>query len=291
MPSMSTIPDGTTSTSPATNARNDSGMLASISSRMTVPRRRRLSALSYRRTRSSASSSTSMSLSRMTRNAPSPSTSYPGNSRPMNATINRSSITKRAAHPERTVRQSNKAFDASGNAHQRAHRLALLGIEEFERQRESQIGDERKRMRGIDRKRRQNRETPARGSTPAANLVRGGSDRRHRGLRCRWRRVRIVERFHRDCCEATNAATRSLMRSSCSAGVRPSSEISATPVSTWPTRPATRTMKNSSRLVGRDREEPQPLKQRMARVGGLLQHPPIELKPRQLAIDEALGRR
>ena len=55
--------------------------------------------------------------------------------------------------------------------------------------------------------------------------------------------------FHRDCCEATSAATRSLIRSSCSAGVRPSSEISATPESTWPTRPATRTMKNSSRLL------------------------------------------
>ena len=40
------LPDGTTSTSPVTKDRSDSGMLASISSRMTEPRRRRLSALS-----------------------------------------------------------------------------------------------------------------------------------------------------------------------------------------------------------------------------------------------------
>ena len=60
--------------------------------------------------------------------------------------------------PERTVGQSDEAVDASGNAHQRAHRLAVARIEEFERQRESQIGDERKRMRRIDRERRQNRE-------------------------------------------------------------------------------------------------------------------------------------
>ena len=46
MPSMRTTPDATTSTSPVTKARKASGMLASISSRMTEPRRRRFSALS-----------------------------------------------------------------------------------------------------------------------------------------------------------------------------------------------------------------------------------------------------
>ena len=46
------------------------GIVASISSLMTEPRRRRLSADSNSRTRSSASSWTSMSLSRSTRNAP-----------------------------------------------------------------------------------------------------------------------------------------------------------------------------------------------------------------------------
>ena len=47
---------------------------ASISSRITEPRRRRLSAVSNSRTRSSASSSISTSESRMTRNAPCPFT-------------------------------------------------------------------------------------------------------------------------------------------------------------------------------------------------------------------------
>ncbi len=57
----------------------------------------------------------------------------------------------------RTIGQPDKTLNASGNAHKRAHRRAITGIEEFERQRESQIGNERKRMRRIDRKRRQNR--------------------------------------------------------------------------------------------------------------------------------------
>ena len=46
--------------------RRSSGIAASTSRRMTLPRRRCFSAVSNRRTRSSASSSTSMSLSRMT---------------------------------------------------------------------------------------------------------------------------------------------------------------------------------------------------------------------------------
>ena len=43
-------------------------------------------------------------------------------------------------------------------------------------------------------------------------------------------------------------------------------------------------------VVGRDRQEPEALEQRMAPVRGLLQHAPVEFEPRQLAIDEAFGR-
>src|SRR5438270_336055 len=39
------------------------------------------------------------------------------------------------------------------------------------------------------------------------------------------------------------------MRPSCSAGVRPSGLLVTMPSRTWPLRPATRTMKNSSRLL------------------------------------------
>ena len=60
--------------------------------------------------------------------------------------------------PKGTVGQADKPFDAPGNAHKRAHRGAISRIQKFERQRESQIGNERKRMRRINRKRRQNRE-------------------------------------------------------------------------------------------------------------------------------------
>src|SRR5713101_6622494 len=60
--------------------------------------------------------------------------------------------------PKGTVGQPEKPFDAPGNTYKRAHRCAISRIQKFERQRESQIGNERKWMRRIDRKRRQNRE-------------------------------------------------------------------------------------------------------------------------------------
>ena len=43
-------------------------------------------------------------------------------------------------------------------------------------------------------------------------------------------------------------------------------------------------------IVGRDGQEANPLQQRMALVGGFLQHAPVEGQPRQLAVDKAVGR-
>ncbi|MNJ39056.1 hypothetical protein D3C77_339190 [compost metagenome] len=43
-------------------------------------------------------------------------------------------------------------------------------------------------------------------------------------------------------------------------------------------------------IVGRDGQEAHPLQQRVAFVGRLFQHPAVEGQPRQLAVDEALGR-
>ena len=42
-------------------------------------------------------------------------------------------------------------------------------------------------------------------------------------------------------------------------------------------------------VVGRDRQKAHPLQQRMVLVGGLLQHPPVEVQPGQFAIDEIVA--
>ncbi len=43
-------------------------------------------------------------------------------------------------------------------------------------------------------------------------------------------------------------------------------------------------------VIGRDRQEAQPLEQRMLHVVGLFEHPLVEREPRQFAVDEALFR-
>ena len=42
-------------------------------------------------------------------------------------------------------------------------------------------------------------------------------------------------------------------------------------------------------VVGGDREKTDPLEQGMGVIGGFLEHPAVEMQPRQLAVDEALG--
>ena len=44
-------------------------------------------------------------------------------------------------------------------------------------------------------------------------------------------------------------------------------------------------------VVGRDRQEPHPLQQRVAGIDRLLQHATVEMKPGELAIDETFGAR
>ena len=74
MPSTMRTSSGETPRFLETKSFSSSGIEDSTSRRITDPRRRCLSAVSKKRTRSSASSSTSMSLSRTTRKAPRPVT-------------------------------------------------------------------------------------------------------------------------------------------------------------------------------------------------------------------------
>ena len=54
--------------------------------------------------------------------------------------------------------QADEALDLLRHADQRVHRLAVADARELQREREAEIGDERERMRRIDRERRQHRE-------------------------------------------------------------------------------------------------------------------------------------
>ena len=158
IPSMSTMPDGTTSTSPATNARNDFGHagfdLEPNDDAAPAPFERALIEANE--------------ILRFFLNLNVAVANDAKGPLPQHFMARKQEPDERNNQPvkhyeargasKRAIGQPDEPFDASGNAHQRAHRLALMRIKEFKRQSESQIGDEGKRMRGINRKRRQNRE-------------------------------------------------------------------------------------------------------------------------------------
>ena len=72
-------------------------------------------------------------------------------------------------------------------------------------------------------------------------------------------------------------------------GVRPSCRGVSMPASTWSCRPATRTMKNSSRLDAKIAENFSALEQRHAVVLGELEDALVEVEPGQLAVEVELG--
>ena len=156
---------------------------------------------------------------------------------------------------------------------------------------EAEIGNERERMRRIDRQRRQHREDvlqevvlepgavaffrlSASTSTMFAAFSSLAQFAPARLLVAREARHRLAD------------ARELLGRAS----ARPGS-WSVMPARTWPLRPATRTMKNSSRLLAEIDRKRSLSSSGWLRVLGLLQHAAIEMQPGQLPVDESLGAR
>ena len=121
---------------------------------MTLPRRRRFNAVSKVLTRSSASSSISISLSRITRNPPWSRVAKPGYRRSRNIRMTSSINTNRTSSPGRLTKRSS----CPGYRHQGVELAVLLPIEHLQRQAEPAIGEEREWMRRVDGERRQDRE-------------------------------------------------------------------------------------------------------------------------------------
>ena len=150
----------------------------------------------------------------------------------------------------RRARQADEALDLVGHADQRVHRLAVARARKLQRDGEAEIGDERERMRRVDGERRQHRKDRAAGNGPPARpapacVTSGAVDQHDAAARPAPGAARASAPAGR----SPSTATASAMRTSCSAGVRPSGRLVVMPSRTWPLRPATRTMKNSSRLL------------------------------------------
>ena len=78
------------------------------------------------------------------------------------------------------------------------------------------------------------------------------------------------------------------MRASCSAGVSPSGDLDGNAGAQLALEAGDANHEELVEIVGGDGEEADPFEQRMGVVVRLLEHPAVELEPRQLAIDEPL---
>ena len=184
-----------------------------------------------------------------------------------------------------TGRQPDETIDLVGHADQRVHRLAVAGAHELKRDREAEIGDERERMRRIDRQRREQRKHLPEEMVLQPGLFLLGQIRTvdQHDARCGEIDAQLAppcllvagQRRHRF------GDARELLRR-----VRPSGLRVVMPARSWPRRPATRTMKNSSRLLAEIERNRTRSSRGWRGIFRLLEHPAIEVQPGQLAVDE-----
>ena len=195
------------------------------------------------------------------------------------------------AAPPVAGRQPDEALDLVRHADQRVHRLAVAGAGELQRDGEAEIGDERERMRRIDRERRQQREDLPQEMILAARsfpcLVTSGPSTSTMPccgeLDAQLAPARLLVAGERR--DRLGDARELLGRrepvgaSGGDAGAQLALEAGDADHEEF------------VEVVGRDREEPHPLEQRMGVVCGLLEHPAVEVQPGQLTVDEALRAR
>ena len=209
----------------------------------------------------------------------------------MNRPVTCSSVMTRAADAPSALGRRMKRSILFGMRISAFIALPSLARDKLQRDREAEIGDERERMRRIDGERREQREHLAQEVILAARSFPSWSPPDRRPARCPLGEHRRAAPASAPAGRWRAPTTASAMRASCSAGVRPSGLLVVMPARSWPLQAGDADHEEFVEVVGRDREEPHPLEQRMGGVFGLFEHPAIEMQPGQLAVDEPLRAR
>ena len=190
----------------------------------------------------------------------------------------------------RLAGQTHEPVDLVRQGDQAIEGLAVLGAEQLQHHGETQVGDERKGMRGIDRDRRQDRKDLfcEIGVQPDA-LV--------------GRQLRVVEdrdvglaQFAPQIAPAIGLLGHQVGDPLLNRGQLPTRSQTLLTAVGHAGLDLTLEAGHADHVefvevAGRDRQETHPLQQGLARVLGLAQHPLVESQPRQLAVDEAVRRR
>ena len=194
----------------------------------------------------------------------------------------------RAAVPG--LRQPHETLDAVRHADERVHRLAVLGARKLQGDREAEIGNEREGMRRVDGERREQRKDVGEKIIFEPGLLGfahvGAIDERNSGL-CQSRaqleplRLLVLDQEHDRLGNARKLLGRGQALGALGADAGPD------------LRPETGDAHHEKliEVVRRDRQEPQPLQQRVAAVGGFLEHAPVEIEPGELAVNETFRTR
>ena len=188
------------------------------------------------------------------------------------------------------LRQPHESLDAVRHADERVHRLAVLGARQLQGHGEAEIGNERERMRRIDRKRRQQRENVREEIIFEPGLLRladvGTVDQHDAGFRKRGAQfaplcLLILDQQHDGFGDPYKLLCRrqslGALGTDARAHLRPKAGDAH--------------HEEFVEVVRRDRQKLQPLQKRMSAVGGFFEDTPVEIEPGQFAIDEALRAR
>ena len=180
--------------------------------------------------------------------------------------------------------QADEAVDLLRKADQRVHRFPVAGAHEMERQGEAEIGNEREGMGGVDRERRQNREDVAQEMVgeprPVGLLERIRIDEHDAvagelGAKLAPARLLVAGKPGHRVVDADELLGRSHP-------VRAAGEDAGAHL---PLEAGDPHHEELVEIVRGDRKEADPLEKRMLGIVSLLEDSPVEVEPRQLAID------
>ena len=186
--------------------------------------------------------------------------------------------------------QANEALDRRRDLDQRLQPDAVADPLELQRQPEAAVGDERKRVRRVERQRRQHREQVGHEAFfepgAVAGFEIGRRDHRDAGLG----ELAGATSSQVTCWAAISAPARCVDRVEL---LRRGQAVLAQRLDAGEVlafEPGDPDHVEFVEIAGRDRQEAQPLEQRMPLVLGLGEHPLVEGQPGQLAVDKARRR-
>ena len=256
-------------------------MERSTSSRTTLPKRRRRSSSSMASSRSSASSSSmERSALRVTRKRWCASDLH---AREERVEVGGDDLLEQDVGARRHLPQARQ-----DGRHLDAREAALAGarVAHRDRQRQRQVADVGEGVRGVDRERRQHREDLVHEPLPQLDAGAPGGPRSGRmRMPASASSVAMAVGERPEWC-AWSCSTRARMRSSFSLAERPSGVGREWPAATCCLRPATRTWKNSSRLLAKMARKRTRSSSGLRSSSACVEDALVEVQPGELAVDE-----